>query len=163
MWLFEQYFYSPLSCFCKPSVVSEKRIKSSAQRRWTIISLEIDYLCGAFTGLRWIPRTKGSDPELWCFFFIYVWINNWVNNGEAGDLRRYRIHYVVNVMKCRGAEQPISHSPKYWYNTLLTHLCISPHQREFIPLRQGYKEEFIPLRQGYKYNGMMASVSFMIE
>ena len=24
-------------------------------------------LCGEFTGLRWIPRTKASDAELWCF------------------------------------------------------------------------------------------------
>ena len=26
------------------------------------------HLCGEFTGLRWIPRTKASDAELWCFF-----------------------------------------------------------------------------------------------
>ena len=25
------------------------------------------HLCGEFTGLRWIPRTKASDAELWCF------------------------------------------------------------------------------------------------
>ena len=25
-------------------------------------------LCGEFTGHRWIPRTKASDAELWCFF-----------------------------------------------------------------------------------------------
>ena len=25
-------------------------------------------LCGEFTGLRWIPRTKASDVELWCYF-----------------------------------------------------------------------------------------------
>ena len=25
------------------------------------------YLCGAFTGHRWIPRTKSNDTELWCF------------------------------------------------------------------------------------------------
>ena len=27
-------------------------------------------LCGLFTGHRWIPRTKASDAELWCLFFI---------------------------------------------------------------------------------------------
>ena len=31
-------------------------------------------------------------------FFICVWINDWVNNGEAGDLRRYCAHYDVIVM-----------------------------------------------------------------
>ena len=25
------------------------------------------HLCGEFTGRRWIPHTKASDPELWCF------------------------------------------------------------------------------------------------
>ena len=25
-------------------------------------------LCGEFTGDRWIPLTKASDAELWCFF-----------------------------------------------------------------------------------------------
>ena len=29
---------------------------------------------------------------------ICVWINDWVNNREAGDLRRYRAHYDVIVM-----------------------------------------------------------------
>ena len=26
-------------------------------------------LCGEFIGLRWIPRTKASDAELWCFLW----------------------------------------------------------------------------------------------
>ena len=38
------------------------------------------------------------------FSLICVWINGWVNNREAGDLRRCRAHYDVTVMciwKCR--------------------------------------------------------------
>ena len=31
-------------------------------------------------------------------FLVYVWINCWVNNREAGDLRRYGTHYDVTVM-----------------------------------------------------------------
>ena len=27
------------------------------------------HLCGKFTGPRWIPRTKASDAELWCFLW----------------------------------------------------------------------------------------------
>ena len=27
------------------------------------------HLCGEFTGHRWIPRTKASDVELWCFLW----------------------------------------------------------------------------------------------
>ena len=41
------------------------------------------------------PVTRSFDV----FFFICVWINDWVNNGEAGDLRRYRAHYNVMVMQ----------------------------------------------------------------
>ena len=32
------------------------------------------------------------------FSLICVWINDWVNNREAGDLRRYHSHYDVIVM-----------------------------------------------------------------
>ena len=53
-------------------------------------------LCGEFTGHRWIPSTKASDAEL-LFSLICAWINGWVNNGEAGDLRRHRSHYDVSV------------------------------------------------------------------
>ena len=44
-----------------------------------------------------IPRTKAGDAEL-MFSLICAWINDWVNNREAGDLRRHRGHYDVNVM-----------------------------------------------------------------
>ena len=33
---------------------------------------------------------------------ICAWINCWANNGEAGDLRRYRAHYDVIVMHMTG-------------------------------------------------------------
>ena len=52
-------------------------------------------LCGEFTGDRWIPHTKASDVEL---SLICVWINDWVNNREVGDLRRYRGHNDLTVM-----------------------------------------------------------------
>ena len=57
-----------------------------------------DPLCGEFTSHRWLSFTKASDAELW-FFFICAWINGWVNNREAGDLRRNRAHYDVIVMR----------------------------------------------------------------
>ena len=48
---------------------------------------------------RWFPHTKPSDAELWCFLWsASLWINDWVNNREAGDLRRNRCHYDVIVM-----------------------------------------------------------------
>ena len=46
---------------------------------------------GEFPAQRPVTRSFG-------FSFICVWINGWVNNREAGDLRRYRAHYDVTVM-----------------------------------------------------------------
>ena len=38
------------------------------------------------------PVTQSFDV-----FLICAWINNWVNNRKAGDLRRHRVHYDVTV------------------------------------------------------------------
>ena len=60
---------------------------------------------GEFTGHRWIPLTKASDAKLCCFLLFSVICastNGWVNNRDAGDLRRHRAHYHVTVMLHRG-------------------------------------------------------------
>ena len=41
---------------------------------------------------------KGQWRGALVFSLICVWINDWINNREAGDLRRYRAHYDVIVM-----------------------------------------------------------------
>ena len=41
---------------------------------------------------------KGQWRGALIFSLICVWINGWVNNREAGDLRRYRAHGDVIVM-----------------------------------------------------------------
>ena len=41
---------------------------------------------------------KGQWRRALVFSLICVWINDWVNNREAGDLRCYRAHYDVIVM-----------------------------------------------------------------
>ena len=41
---------------------------------------------------------KGQWREALMFSFISAWINDWVNNRVAGDLRRYRTHYDVIIM-----------------------------------------------------------------
>ena len=41
---------------------------------------------------------KGQWRGVLMFSLICVWINGWVNNREAGDLRRYLAHYDVSVM-----------------------------------------------------------------
>ena len=41
---------------------------------------------------------KGQWRGALMFSLICAWINSWVNNREAGDLRRHRSHYDVIVM-----------------------------------------------------------------
>ena len=53
---------------------------------------ELPALCEGNT-----PVTKAGNVELWCFF-ICAWTNGWVNNPNAGNLRRHRAHYDVIVM-----------------------------------------------------------------
>ena len=51
------------------------------------------HLCGEFTG----PH-KGKWRGALMLSLICVWTNAWVNNREAGDLRRHHGHYGVIVM-----------------------------------------------------------------
>ena len=54
--------------------------------------------------VRWIHRSPVNSPHKgqWrgalMFALICVWINGWVNNSDAGDLRRHRAHCDVIVM-----------------------------------------------------------------
>ena len=41
---------------------------------------------------------KGQWRGALMFSLVYAWINDWVNNREAGDLRRQHGHYDVIVM-----------------------------------------------------------------
>ena len=52
---------------------------------------------------------KGQWRGALMFSLICVWINDWVNNREAGDLRRYRAHYDVNVMLGYGSNNTRKH------------------------------------------------------
>ena len=42
------------------------------------------HFCGEFTGHRWIPRTKASDSELWCYVLFYLRLNERLNKQSWG-------------------------------------------------------------------------------
>ena len=65
--------------------------------KWKHIPRNWPYVRGIHRS-RWIPHTKASNAEILMFSLICVWINDSVNNREAGDLRRHRGHYGVYVM-----------------------------------------------------------------
>ena len=54
-------------------------------------------LCGEFTGPGDFPH-NGQWRGALMFSLIWVWINDWVNNREADDLRRHRGRYDINVI-----------------------------------------------------------------
>ena len=78
--------------------------------------------------VRGIHRSPVNSPHKgqWCgvliFSLICVWINGWVNNHEAGDLRRYRAHYDDSGMKINIANPCIADAQRV--ATLV--LCCEP-------------------------------------
>ena len=44
---------------------------------------------------------KGQWGGALMLSLICIWLNGWVNNHEAGNLRHYRAHYDVSVMNCQ--------------------------------------------------------------
>ena len=57
-------------------------------------------LCGEFTGPRWTSQKPGHKSQ-WSgalvFCLICAWAKNRLNNRCAGDLRRYRTHYMTSL------------------------------------------------------------------
>ena len=60
---------------------------------------------------------KGQWRGALMFSLMYAWINDCVNNREAGDLRLQHGHYDVIVM-----QQMTNHYLKQWWPSSLTHL-----------------------------------------
>ena len=58
-----------------------------------------DPLCGEFTGSGEFPTQRPVTRNFDVLSLICARINDWENNREAGDLRRYRDHYDVIVMQ----------------------------------------------------------------
>ena len=63
--------------WCRPILPISPRVSSQAPVQWFNMVSSSDenifrvagHLCGEFTGHRWIPLTKASDAELWCFLW----------------------------------------------------------------------------------------------
>ena len=81
------------------------------------------------------PR-KGQWRRALMFSFICAWINNWVNNHEAGDLRCHRPHYDITVMilSWAGANQ---FNP---YPSCLIHSQWRNHHIAPVPVKQPWKK-----------------------
>ena len=66
-------------------------------------------LCGEFTG----ESSSQRPVKALMFTLICVWTKDWVQNRDAGDLRRHRAHYDVKVMTIEYAQQTCTDSARY--------------------------------------------------
>ena len=86
---------------------------------------------------------KGQWRGTLMFSLICAWINDWVNNGEAGDLRRYRAHYDVTVMftLCHFSlwhGHPVSFLLALWQCRIFLKNVVLVLETEHIKLSLGY-------------------------
>ena len=85
------------------SIIIDAAVDGLVMQTWWHHQIETFSALLAF--VRGIHRSPVNSPHKgqWhaalVFSLICVWINDWVNNGEAGDLRCYHAHYDVTVMK----------------------------------------------------------------
>ena len=79
-----------------------RRLKGPLLLMMTSYNGNIFRVTGPFVrGIHWSPVNsphKGQWRWALMFSLIYAWINAWVSNREAVDLRRHRVNYDVIVM-----------------------------------------------------------------
>ena len=83
------------------------------------------------------------------FSLIFTWINGWVNNRNAGDLRRHRAHYCVTVMHkfpMHSVFQPA------WYRRMLYHGCINVHDLSATYIIISHDSGFVLFRAALRMN-----------
>ena len=84
---------------------------------------------------------KGQWRGALMFSLIYAWINHWVNNREAGDLRRHHGHCDVNVMNwsvlaCRQLTET-SVEPESNFNICDPGWCFEGSSRKVLTIQYG--------------------------
>ena len=81
------------------------RSNESQQNAWWRHQMETFFallaLCAGNSPVPVNSPHKGQWRGALMFSLICSWINDWVNNREAGDLRRHRGYYDVSVMGIR--------------------------------------------------------------
>ena len=77
--------------------------------------------------------TKASDAEIWCFLWSAPWINGWVNNREAGDLKRHRAHHdaiVTDKKQSSTKYHNIYGKPGSLDNAMITPHCLLSYHNQ---------------------------------
>ena len=86
-------------------VTNTRGVLMSSPGKHRIINWQVECVSCTFSNFR------HDDVIKWKHFFIFIctWTNGWVNNRDAGDLRRRRTDYDVTIMRT------MENNVNYWY------------------------------------------------
>ena len=131
-------------------------------------------LCAGNSAVTGEFQYKGQWHGALMFSLICAWINGWVNNREAGDLRRHRAHYDVIVMcmallmrtlkwwLCNACNSEIPQAPSSKSRAIYT----ANKQRVLMHRHQGWNVRHglchIYMRYLYIYELFIAFVCFVV-
>ena len=91
------------------------------------------------------PPHKGQWHGALMLPLICTWINNWLNNRDTRDWKRYRAHYDVISMNSRFGQGAL-HRPDAKYRVAITDIITSSHPLEIDRDRHTYHQTFVHLR-----------------
>ena len=77
----------------------------------------------------WWRHQMETFPRYMMFSFISTWIKGWVNNRQAGDLRRHSAHYDFTVMNNTFVVMQVRITAVYEQVKYMCYLCYH-HPRE---------------------------------
>ena len=106
VWIYFVCIYSMMSYSQEPI----ENIRQMFWREWWKVEVHDNVIKWKYVPRYWplvrrIHRSSVKSPHrghwrgVLMFSLIYGWINGWVKNGEAGDLRRHGDHFDVIIMK----------------------------------------------------------------
>ena len=101
-------------------IVTWQRYQMEAFSALLVLCAGNSPVTGEFPAQR--PVRRSFDVSL-----IYAWINSWVNNREAGDLRRHRANYDVmvmnwtlgNIFRCNSNQKEMLFIPKNTFENVV--------------------------------------------
>ena len=91
------FFFKTWTVVCNNLRLMIRKLKVHDDTKWKRFPRYWPYVRGIHRSAVNSPH-KGQWRGALNFYLICSWINGWVNNGEAGDLRRHGAHYNVTVM-----------------------------------------------------------------
>ena len=111
------------------------------------------YLCMALPAIcernhRWIPLTKASDADFFCFLWSAPRTNGWANNRDPGDLSSHRAHYDVTVLMTYHERTKIVSEQNRWHQYL--HLSVKDDLQCVLQIRHGFHLQLVPVEGAAK-------------